>query len=102
MSHKLTIIGTGVVGGLAVMAGLAGLATVTVRVPAQAAVEPAIASRPHLASAGALAFGPAGILFAGDSMGAAIFAIDTGDTKAPAGPVAINVQGLDTKIAALV
>ena len=52
--------------------------------------------------AGALAFGPTGILFVGDSVGAAIFAIDTGDTKAPAAPVAINVQGLDTKIAALV
>ena len=34
---------------------------------------------PDLKSAGALAFGPDGILFVGDTRGAAIFAIDTGD-----------------------
>jgi len=50
-------------------------------------------------SAGPLAFGPDGILFVGDSLGAQIVAIDTGDTKA--GPAAsVNVQGIDTKIAA--
>jgi len=50
-------------------------------------------------SAGPLAFGPDGILFVGDSLGAQIVAIDTGDTKA--GPSAsINVQGIDGKIAA--
>ena len=32
-------------------------------------------------SATALAFGPKGVLFVGDSAGAAIYAIDTGDTK---------------------
>jgi hypothetical protein len=50
-------------------------------------------------SAGPLAFGPDGILFVGDSMGAQIVAIDTGDTaKAASGSV--NVQGIDAKIAA--
>ena len=36
----------------------------------------------QLMSAGALAFGPDGILFVGDSVGGAVVAIDTGDTKA--------------------
>jgi hypothetical protein len=55
----------------------------------------------ELQSAGALAFGPAGILFVGDSVGGSIVAIDTGDTKAMK-TASINVQGVDTKIAALV
>ncbi len=55
----------------------------------------------ELQSAGALAFGPSGILFIGDSVGGAIVAIDTGDTKAMKSAT-INVQGVDAKIAALV
>lgn len=52
-----------------------------------------------LKSAGPLAFGPEGILFAGDPLGAQIFAFDTGDSKkAPAGDVATT--GLQEKIAA--
>ncbi len=54
----------------------------------------------QLTSAGPLAFGPDGILFVGDSMGARIVAIDTQDTKASSGK--INVEGVDAKIAALV
>jgi hypothetical protein len=50
-------------------------------------------------SAGPLAFGPDGILFVGDSLGAQIVAIDTGDTKATAS-ASINIQGIDAKIAA--
>ena len=50
-------------------------------------------------SAGPLAFGPDGILFIGDSLGAKVVAIDTGDTKAGA-PASVNVQGIDGKIAA--
>ena len=55
----------------------------------------------QLTSAGPLAFGPDGILFVGDSTGARIVAIDTQDTK-PAETAKINVEGVDTKIAALV
>jgi len=50
-------------------------------------------------SAGPLAFGPDGVLFVGDSLGAKVVALDTGDTKAGA-PASINVQGIDSKIAA--
>jgi hypothetical protein len=55
-----------------------------------------------LKSAGALAFGPEGILFVGDSVGGAVVAIDTGDRKAASSAAKINVQGIDEKIAALV
>src|SRR5271154_4391133 len=51
-------------------------------------------------SAGPLAFGPDGILFVGDSLGAQIVAIDTGDSKA-ASSGSVNVQGIDGKIAAV-
>ena len=54
---------------------------------------------PDLKSAASLAFGPKGLLFVGDSAGAAIFAIDTGDAK-PAGDKPLNVEKLDSKIAA--
>jgi hypothetical protein len=56
------------------------------------------AGTPDLKSVSALAFGPGGVLFVGDSAGAAIFAIDTRDTK-PAGTKDLNVEKLDTKIA---
>jgi hypothetical protein len=52
-------------------------------------------------SAGALAFGPDGVLFVGDSVGGTVVAIDTGDRKL-ASAAKINVQGIDEKIAALV
>lgn len=54
---------------------------------------------PDLKSATALAFGPKGLLFVGDAAGAAVFAVDTGDAK-PAGDKPLNVERLDSKIAA--
>jgi hypothetical protein len=54
-----------------------------------------------LTSAGPMAFGPDGVLFVADSMGAQTVAIDTKDTKA-AKTASINVEGIDAKIAALV
>ena len=57
--------------------------------------------RVDLKSAGALAFGPDGILFVGDSVGGAVVAIDTGDRNASSA-AKINVQGINSKIAALV
>lgn len=53
-----------------------------------------------LMSAGPMAFGPDGILFVGDSIGASIVAIDTQDTKAN-NNVKVNVEGIDAKIAAI-
>ena len=57
------------------------------------------AGTPDLKSATALAFGPKGLLFVGDSAGAAVFAIDTGDTKS-GGDKPLNVEKVDSKIAA--
>jgi hypothetical protein len=55
----------------------------------------------NLKSAGVLAFGPDGILFVGDSMGASIVALDTQDrTSNPAAP-AIEVKSINEKIAGL-
>lgn len=53
-----------------------------------------------LVSAGPLAFGPDGILFVGDTAGAAVVAIETGD-RGPRGSGTINVEGIDEKVAAL-
>jgi hypothetical protein len=56
----------------------------------------------ELKSAGALAFGPDGVLFVGDSAGGSIVEIDTNDHAAPRAAGKIDIQGIDTKIAALV
>jgi hypothetical protein len=53
---------------------------------------------PEPKSISALAFGPKGLLFLGDSTGATIFAVDTGDTT-PAGDKPLNVEKIDSKIA---
>jgi hypothetical protein len=56
---------------------------------------------PDLKSAGALAFGPEGILFVGDTKGAALFAIDTGDRTRAAEKRAVEVKDLSGKVAAM-
>ena len=57
--------------------------------------------RVQLMSAGALAFGPDGILFIGDNAAGTVVAIDTQD-RTPVASATINVEGIDSKIAALV
>lgn len=58
------------------------------------------AGKADLKSAGSLAFGPEGVLFVGDSLGGAIFAIDTQDRTAS--PVSqVEIKGLSEKIAAM-
>lgn len=54
----------------------------------------------ELKSASALAFGPDGVLFIGDAMGAAVVAVDTGD-RTPATAGTLNLSGLSEKIAAM-
>jgi hypothetical protein len=60
------------------------------------------AGKLQLKSAGALAFGPDGVLFVGDSLGGSVAAVDTNDHTAIKGAPSINVDGLDAKIAAMV
>src|SRR5262245_24926077 len=55
---------------------------------------------PDLKSIGPIAFGPDGVLFAGDPQGAALFAIDSGDRSAGAA-AAVKVEKVDDKVAAL-
>jgi len=57
---------------------------------------------PELKQAGALAFAPEGILLVGDSLGAAVYAIDTGDRPGKPAEGGIKVEGIKEKIAALV
>ncbi len=54
-----------------------------------------------LKSAGALAIGPDGILFVGDSAGAAIYALDVNDRTPARSAGAVEVKGINEKIAAM-
>ncbi len=55
----------------------------------------------NLKSAGALAFGNDGVLFIGDSLGGAVVAVDTHDTKAAVRAASIDIKGINEKAAAL-
>jgi len=59
------------------------------------------AGNAELKSAGPLAFGPDGILFVGDSLGAAIVALDSDDRKPVKTAAKIDVKGINQKIAAM-
>jgi hypothetical protein len=78
---------------------LAVAAMLALAVVGKAAEDGLAKGTPEMKSATALAFGPKGLLFVGDSQSATIFAIDTGDAK-PAGDRAVNVEKIDGKIAA--
>jgi len=56
---------------------------------------------PDLKSAGPLTFGPDGILFVGDTMGAALFAIDTGDHTSASEKRPVQLNDVAGKIAAV-
>ena len=55
---------------------------------------------PGIKSVGPLTFGPDGLLFVGDNVGAAIFAIDVGDAGVGNKQSEINVENLGTSLAA--
>ena len=57
---------------------------------------------PELRSAGNLAFGPDGVLFVADSKQAAIFALDTQDSKPAANNRALEVTGINKIIAGMI
>jgi hypothetical protein len=54
---------------------------------------------PDLKQAGPIAFAPEGILLVGDSLGAAVFAIDTGERPAKSAEGDLKVEGINEKIA---
>ena len=45
-------------------------------------------------SAGPLAFGPDGVLFVGDTLGATVVALDTGDGKAGKKATTVEIKGI--------
>src|SRR5271168_4130058 len=55
---------------------------------------------PELRSAGAITFGPEGILFVADNASAAVFAIDVADEQ-QLSPQSVEIEQLDTQLAAL-
>lgn len=59
------------------------------------------AGKAEMKSAGPMAFGPDGVLFVGDSTGAAVFALDTDDKRSASGAKAIEIAGINEKVAAL-
>jgi len=56
------------------------------------------AGKAQLKSAGPLAFGPEGILFVGDSLGAAIFALDVDDHTTSKSAGSLEIKGINEKI----
>src|SRR5262249_44419511 len=57
--------------------------------------------KPDLKSAAKLAFGPDGILFVGDTAGAALFAIDTGDKSDSSEKAPLAVKDVSGKVASM-
>jgi hypothetical protein len=82
---------------LSVVVVLVLFATVAVAQDITASLKPGKAA---LQSAGVMTFGPNGVLFVADSLGAMIYAIDTQD-RTPSTATAMNVTGLGDKIAGL-
>jgi hypothetical protein len=78
---------------------LAALAALSAPVLAQDLTKDMQKGTPDLKSAGPLAFAPEGILLVGDPLGAAVFALATGDTKGNAAEAKLDVAGVDEKIA---
>ena len=58
------------------------------------------AGKADLKSASALAFGREGILLVGDSIGGALFALDTGERTATTTAAQVDIKGINQKIAA--
>jgi len=60
------------------------------------------AGKADLKAAGALAFGPDGILFVGDTPGAAVYALDVQDRTPVKSAGSLSVEGINIKIAAMI
>jgi hypothetical protein len=89
---------------LAIRVAFGALAGVCLSAAMAAAEEPTASlkqGKPDLKSAGPLAFGPEGILFVGDTKGAALFAIDTGDRAQAAEKRPVQLKDVAGKVAAM-
>jgi hypothetical protein len=88
----------------AIRAAFGALAVIGLGAALASAAEPTASlkqGKADLKSAGPLAFGPEGILFVGDTKGAALFAIDTGDRAEVAAKRPVQVKDLSGKVAAM-
>ena len=57
---------------------------------------------PDIKHAGPLAFAPHGVLLVGDTLNAAVYAIETGDDKATSGEKSVSIEGVNEKIASMI
>jgi hypothetical protein len=78
-----------------------GVTCLTAALAFSAGIPDATTGKVQLKSAGALAFGNDGVLFIGDSLGGAVIAVDTRDTKVAAKASSIDIKGINEKAAAL-
>jgi len=78
-----------------------GLVVSTMAHPGSPMTAGMVYGSPELKSVGTLAFGPEGILFAGDAQSAAVFAFDLNDETKDSGNEQINIEGIDKKLAAM-
>ena len=88
----------GIRGAIMALAGIALTAAMAVAAEPTASLKQ---GKPDLKSAGPLTFGPEGILFVGDTKGAELFAIDTGDRATAAEKRSVEVKDLTGKIAGM-
>ena len=87
---------TRMLAGTAVVAGLVWMTAARTGVTAAVPDE-----GPVLQSIGPMTFGPGGVLFAADTTGATIYALDLGEQAAGGKDGAADVAGIDQKIAAM-
>src|SRR5579864_7124911 len=76
-------------------------ATLSAAIAFSAGIPGGSVGKVQLKSAGALAFGNEGVLFIGDSMGGAVVAVETNDTRAASHSANIDIKGINEKAAAL-
>ncbi len=88
----------GIRGAVLALAGIALTAAMAVAAEPTASLKQ---GKPDIKSAGPLTFGPEGILFVGDTKGAALFAIDTGDRATATEKRPVAVKDLAGKIAGM-
>jgi hypothetical protein len=87
---------------IAALVGLALTASTAPAAPVAAPVDFGLKlGTPDLKSAGAIAFGPAGILFIADPQGGAVFAIDTGDKANGTAHGPVKMTKADERMAGL-
>jgi hypothetical protein len=85
---------------ISVLFRVTGSILLTTALAVGASLDSLKAGQAQLKSAGPLAFGPDAILFAGDSVGGALFAFDTNDRTPAGSAAAVDIKGINQKIAA--